>query len=519
MPAGQSRSMRARRLVVAVAILAALPAAAQTLRFDSDRPFAIPENANIRLGDVFYSDLAWSQSLGYRYVRTAGPGAGSLFSAGRGQITEDGSDFPIISALHVRNGLLLGSSTEVDLSFTMQYAYYPLGTEDDNFQFTMVDLGLYSRMGAFTFALTKDYWQGAFNGGYGQAYVGSQGAGALGVFQVSFAPTPFFQGRLYDQPSYRVMYLDDRGLVDNFSGQKYRAFENTAGIDTGWLLAKDKNVTAGFSRVDTLPQGQAYRNLRSAVYNGNVGYNQQVNPLLMAGARADYAWTRYTASGASRGDQFQQDYTTFANFDLTDLTTLRLDAGVSRVKLTNPSAFENAGSSDTVVGSAGINSQISKHLAHALSFSRTQSRGFQAGAEIVNLGSYQLSWNSDMLSASVATALRDVSTRLSSVPGYRDWLTQLNLSHPLTEHINLYGSTAYSVRLNGSVAAGGFGTGQPYLQDDYDTWVSTLGIGYTILPGLVLSSYVEHLNRFSSGSQLEYTQDTFEVDLAYSYDF
>jgi hypothetical protein len=494
-------------------------AAGQTLRFDAGQELSIPENANVRFGNWFYSDLAFFQSAAYRYVTTRGEGADVLFDEDRGRIRNDGSDFPLVTELSVRNGVLLGKSTELDLSFRLRYRFYPLGSEDNAFEFDMVDLGLYARMGAFSFRLTEDEWLGAFSGTHVQAYGGSRGAGVSANLGFDFVLGPYFAGRLYDQPSYRTDYVDERGLADDFSGEKYTVFQNVAGVDADWLVGKEKNVLLGASRTDTLPQGDRFNEARGVWYRTYAGYYQVINPLCVAGGRADYGWRFYTADDVDRGDQFQQDYTAFTSFDATEFTTIRLSAGFSRAELMDAGAFEEKGSSDTLTGSASIDTRLAEHLSHGAVLSRSQRAGFAAGVEVANEFRYSISWGSEWLSAQAAASARQAKTELARVSDYSDWVASFHVSKPFTETITAHASTAYSLRVNGAMEAGGVDEASLYVTSDYATWVSTLGLSWWLTPRLSWTTYVEHLERFGDVGGLDFSRDAFQTGLSYAYDF
>ena len=81
--------MKVSAWIAAAVMLVASVAAAQTLRFDEYREPQIPDHANLRLGP-FYSDIAFSQSVGYRYSTSSGQGSEYLRQNGYGRVTKDG---------------------------------------------------------------------------------------------------------------------------------------------------------------------------------------------------------------------------------------------------------------------------------------------------------------------------------------------------------------------------------------------------------------------------------------------
>jgi hypothetical protein len=507
----------ARRSIAAAWIaLAALAgsAGAQTLRFDEYRDIQVPDTANIRLGP-FYSDLAFAQSVGYRYTRTTGPGAPVMFENRRGRIREDGSELPMVSTLSVRNYLLISRYMDLDVSFRMSYAYFPMDTEESEFTFEAAGLGLSARMGAFSFSLSEDTWLANYNGQRMTAYTGERASGFAGNVSMDFYPTPFVRGRLYDNPSYRVDYVDERGMTDWYGGTRYRMFQNIVGLDLDWLMAKDKNLAYSASRTDTIPQDDEFDNVSSVVWRQGLAYQQQINPLMMAGARADYTWRDFDEG---RGGHFQQDYSVFTGVQLTESSSLQASLGQSRAELTDAGAYETNGVSESTIGSATLQTQLSDTLSHALRYSRSQRAGFDAGLEVVSAYQYVLNWNPGGFQVGLSTALEDVDTRLSNATDYQDWITQLAFTWPLMEFVTFHASTAYDVRRNDPPPPEALNADQPEIANDYTTWVSAVGLNFILTRHLNMTVYGERDERFGDAPEMESERYTTGVTLFYYYD-
>jgi hypothetical protein len=497
----------------------ALPAAGQTLRFDAYREPTIPENANIRLGDWFYSDVLFSLSAGYRYVHTSGPGGDVLYRDRHGRIRKDGSELPIVGILDFHNYLLLSRHADLDVSFQLRYSYFPLETEDNEFAFEMADVGVFARVGSFSFQMTEDSWIGRYAGDRVSAYVAERGAGFMANIGSDFQLTPFLRGRLYDAPSYRADYVDPRGLTDILSGDKYRVFQNIAGADLDWLVAKDKNLTFSASRSDTLPLEDEFENVRSVAYREMVGYQQQVTPAVLAGVRADLTQRLFTGDTIKRGDQFQQEYSGYTGIQATDYSVVRGSLGYSRTALRDPGPFEEEGDTDTIVGSAELQTQLAERLLHAFTYGRTQRSGFRAGVEKTDALGYHIDWTGDWLGARLATIYRSTRTDLARISDYREWMSQLALSVPVARALALSAGTVYTRRWNGPLAEGGPDEDDPRVAHDFDTWVSTLGVTFSITPHLALTGYGEHTVRWSDDPDLELTREAAGITLTYTYDF
>ena len=485
---------------------------AQTLHFGEGEPQP-PEDANLRIGP-FYSSVAFEQSVGYRYTKTEGAGSAALFQDQLGQIRKDGSDFPMVSRLSFRNYLIISKYTDLDISFDLRYSYFPLGTEDNESALEFAGPGLNAQMGSFAFGMTKNGWLGSYNGQASQAYAGNQGSGAN--LSSGFQLTPFVRGRVYDNPSYRVDYEDDRGLSDPTSGKKYPVFQNVVGLDLDWLLARNKDLFYSGSRTDTLPQDNLFSDQKSVVYRQSLTYQQQLNPTTAGGVKGEYTWRDFTKG---RGSQRQQDYTGFLTTELNEDTTLGVSAGYSMGNLSDADILESNGNSDAVIGSFTLTSKLTDRLSQSIGASRSQRAGFQAGLEVVTAYNYGLNWNNDLWQVGFLTSYQVVETRLSLVSSYKDWVNQLTATRALTENLTLMMATAYELRYNDSLKTGDIGADDPLIANDYDTWASNVGLTYTMTAHLTVYTYVEHLARLSAAPDLQLTQDTVGVTFDYRYDF
>lgn len=497
---------------------------AQTLRFDSYREMVIPDKANVRYSS-FYSDLAFVQSVGARYTRVDGDGSDYLFASERGRLRDDGAEFPLVSQLSMRNYFLLSKYMDLDLSFLVTYRYFPMGTEDDEFDFDMAGLGLSTRLGAFTLTANEDGLGGAFNGNNATAsgYTGKRGSsgGFRANLSSEFDITDVIKGRVYDSPSYRVDYVDERGRTDDLRGRKYRVLQNTLGLDVDWLMAKNKNLSYSALRTDTWPQDESFDQTRSTVTKHSLVYQQQLNPVTLVGARADYTWRVFDE--AYRGNQFQQDYLAFLGADLTENTTLKLGGGVSDAELTDPGLFEQDTSSDSWIGYASLSSKLTERTSHSIGYSRRQDAAFNAGLEITDEYHYAINWRNDVWSCGYVTVYDVVEPRLSYASDYTDWYNTLTVTRALTRTLTALASAAYTERSNGTAepapASAGVVGEEPYLDNDYTTWAVNLGIAQAVTDNLSIHYYAEHLEQMSDNSELESSRDTIGLTVTYSHDF
>jgi len=520
--------------LVMVMGVGAVSALAQVSRFDSYQLQSLPDKANILIGP-FYSDLAFFQSAGIRYIKSSGAGMDYLYSGGGGvgsggvgmtsisssrrnpqygRILKDGLDYPLISQLTARNYLLVSKDMSVDITFAMTYRAFPMGSEENTFD---IEPGIYAEMGSFTVGASRDAWMGGFNGRNTEAYTGNRGSGVSANFSTDFELTPYVRGRLYERPSYRVDYVDQRGYTDNLSGRRYPVFQNLAGMDLDWQMAPDKSMGYTFNRIDTIPQDNSYDISRSIVYRQMLEYRQQINPLTAVGARADYYWRDYLQK---RGSQFQQDYVAFMNSDLTEDTVINASLGYSMGELRKAMDYETNGVSDAVIGGIGIQTRLSDSVSHGISYERSQRAGFMSGFELIDAIRYQIQWaDPETWSVGFSSAYERVTPKLTASNPYTDWMNQITASRPLTRDLVLTMASAYIKRTNATQKPGDLGEGDLFLSSDYDTWATTVGLIQTLTKRLKLYTYVEHMERISSNAQLAGTRDTAGMTLGYYYDF
>jgi len=495
-------------------------ACGQMLRFDSYRDFVVPDNANIRLGS-FYSDWSMAQSAGVRYMRSSGEGSDYLFQNGRGQIKDDGLEFPLVTSLSLQNYLMISKYMDLDLSFNVTYSYFPNRTEDNQFDFNMISQGLSARMGAFTITAARDSVDGTFNGNNASAGAYTHGAGAEKGFSANlsteFDLTPYVKGRVYDSPAYTVSYVDERGRADQLRGNEYRYIQNTVGLDLDWLMAKDKDLSPAVVHTDTWPLDKTFNQTRSSVTTPSLTYQQQLSPVLLVGTRADWTWREFDAN--IRGNQFQEDYTVFMGADLTENTVLRAGGGYSLATLTNAGAAEQNGDTGAVVGNVSLQSMLTERTTHSIGYTRRMDGGFGAGLEVTDEYRYAIAWHNDEWSWSFLTAYSHVQPRLALVSDYTDWLNQLGVTRTLTQHLTAMLNAAYTIRQNGPVQQNDLNGNSIFVANDYSTWAVNLGLSQQLTDHLSVYYYVEHLMESGDTSTLDFERDTVGATITYQHDF
>ena len=503
-----------KRLAVILCVLLApgiLPG--QGLRFSNHREVQIPPYATLRIGP-FFSTARFTQSVGYRYTRGRGRGTDYLFRNERSTIREDGEEFPMISTLTFRNYLLITRRMDVDASVSMSYQHYPLGTQEDVFDISLVDEGIYGNL-------------------------------SMGIMF-----TPFLRGTVYDSFVYKTDYVDTRGVIDEYGGERYEYISNRVGLNMDWLLARDKNIGLSASRYDVWPQSKEFADQELSSHHEGVVYEHRISPIVIMGARADFYQTDYAVP--ERADHEVQAYTAFVRLDpsigvqdrtglgirLTDVSTLTVgigyvfgyasstrlvarDVSTATDDVSTQSVDQGERDVETVTGFATLETHLRKDLTHQFSYSRSVRDGFFSSAEIVDLYGYRITWNGAATTASAFSNFSQVKPSRADDFMYSTWASGLQFAYPLVDYITLNGSTVYTDRRSRAPdeAVEDLRVDELESRSDYQTWASRIGTSFGIMRELRFNTYVEHVERYSDSDDLEYSRDTFGANLVYSHQF
>ena len=461
----------------------------QAVRLLTQREIAPPDYATFRLGP-FYSTMALTERVGYRYTTSSGRGTDFIFNNDRGEIREDGSDFPIISTLTFRNYLIISRNMDLDASFSIGYAYYPLDTQEDEFYFTLPDEGLYGNISS------------------------------------SFRLTPYVYGTLYDNMVYKTDYVDSRGESDRYGGEKYEYFSNTIGANTTWDMAANKRTHVGLSRYDRIPKGDEFGDQERTTYSESISLEYDPWDKASVGVNATFDQVYYDAT--DRQDTTFQSYSIYFNgregalLPLTDASTLYVAIGVSSASAKSNSEIVEGedqrtdDDSSTATGSLQLRTQLSRTLHHTIAYNRGMRDAFNSEYEIYDTLSYRLNWQGDLSSASLFSNRSDVQPSGSEDWDYATWTTGATLSYPLLDWLSLRAATAYSTRKNESEFTD---VEEPENSEDYDTWTSSIGTDFRIHKEITFSTSLTHYERISDYDDLAYTRDIFQAHLTYRHQF
>ena len=343
-------------------------------------------------------------------------------------------------------------------------------------------------------------------------------------------PTPFVKGTVYDAAVYKTDYVDTRGISDLYGGSQYTYFHNTIGANLDWLLARDKNMAFSASRSDNLPKDDAFADQELTAYTESVGYEQRLNEFVSAGVNASYAQNMYPAA-TNRPDSSSQSYSAHTSARLTRNSVGSAGLGYAWGSTSGGGEDESGGSSDgTMTASLSLQTQLSKSLAHVISYGRSQRAGFNSPFEIFSSYSYALAWKGELTSAGLFSGLSTVDPQSLTVSSYSDWQSGVNVSYPVYvnlpfvigeefgQYVRLSLSSTYDLRDNGDPPSGE--AAEPEWSDNYTTWISRIGSSFPFIwADILFAAYVEHVERGSDNTQLAYRRDILAITLTYTHQF
>lgn len=484
------------RLGALVLICGALltPAHGQALRFSNHREAVVPPYAVVRIGP-FYSTVSLSQSAGYRWVKTSGTGTDFLFDNERGEIREDGDEFPLITTLTMRNYLLLTRRMDLDFSITATYRHFPMGTQEDDWTVDLTEEGIY------------------------------------GTLSATLLLTPYLRGTLYDNLIYKTDFVDARGIQDRQGGEEFEYFSNTAGLDLDWLLGRGKNVLLSGSRTDFLVFSDGFEDQERVEHRLLGGYQQQIFEGLVMGGRVGYTTINYDLE--ERPDTHQLDYQLTTDFGrggesgaglrLTGASTLKLalgyavgyEASAGNTVTNETSRNYRTGDQEALTFLASLQTRLTRDLMQELFYEHGLRGGFASSFEVFERYGYALNYQDAAWRARIYTTWTDVRPGDDTANDYTDWTSGVDIGLPLTRFVTLRGSTAYSIRGN----SGDGDLGASELDSDYETWNSLIGTEFPLTRKIRFSTYYQHVERYSDDQALEYQRDIFEALLTFTHQF
>ncbi len=485
-------------------------ASGQQLRFSNHREVVVPEYPTLRIGP-FYSLVSFSQSAGYRYTRSTGAGTDFLYENERGVIKKEGEEWPLESTLVFRNYLLITEKSDLDASISANYRRYPMETQEDEFNVYFAEEGIFGNLSS------------------------------------ELELTPFIKTFWYDNIVYKTDYVDTRGLNDEQGGTMFEYLKNVAGVDMDWRLMKDMNMAISASREDMRPRGDTFQDQEHIAYNESGALERELFPGLVGGVKGSSRQVDY--SDPAKPDITIQDYSLYgsaglgkaaeqeAGFTITEASSLLLSIGTSvgyaydyntSQRTVNGEGEESVYEGDTdkaaLSGSAALKTRMNEETTQLISYNQGLRGGFNSAFETYKSYGYDLGWKGLAAAASVFSKLSLVEPSRADDNAYRDWVSGAKIKYPLIQYVDILVSSTYSIRENEVEQAGG-GAGwmddfdQLASQNDYSTWVSSIGTAFAITKSIKFNTSVQRIDRISDIPELEYQRDVFSANLLYSHQF
>jgi hypothetical protein len=482
---------------------------AQSLSYDTRRDIAIPDHSTLRIGP-FYSAVRLTTTAGYRYTTGSGQGSDFLIDNQRGRIRSDGSDFPVITSLDFRNYVPITRHSDLDFSVRVSYRYFPLDTQDNEFNVSVPDEGV-------------------------SANISSE-------FQIS----PYLRGTLFDRFKWVTDYVDDSGVRDDIGGRRYERVENNIGLRFDWLMAKDKNIGLTLSRFDLIALEEEFERQDRVTYLEEIRYEDRIIDGVVAGAGIRFQQTDFEEP--ERADTDQSDVFFFLNatgsenglgrLPITDATTIELGAGLSAgsearsgsASAADADSFVTAVDDDrnnanrnrdtTVLNAnAKIRTDMSKHLAHELLYRRGLRSGFNSSFETFDRFQYSIDYNRVGVGIRLFTDY-DVVEPTDEINGYDTWIAGVAVDYPLMDFVDLDFSYRYNIRSDRTEVLDSDGdTAIEESRRDFFDNIFRIGTSVALYRDVEIITYYERYERDSAGGDRDSLRNTFQILATYSQDF
>jgi hypothetical protein len=512
-----SRTIRnSPHALACVALLAGIVSiqsiSAQNLSYDTRRDIAIPDHSTLRIGP-FYSTVRLTTTAGYRYTTGSGAGTDFVIDNQRGRIRSDGSDFPVTTSLDFRNYVPITRHTDLDFSVRVSYRYFPLDTQENEFNVSMPDEGV-------------------------NANISSE-------FQLS----PYLRGSVFDRFKWVTDYVDDSGVRDNIGGRRYERAENTVGLRFDWLMAKDNSLGLTLSRFDLVSFEDEFEFQDRVTYQEELRYEDRIIEGVVAGAGIRFHQTDF--DDPDRADTDQSDVFFFlratgserglGRFPITDATTIELSAGVSAgteersgsrsrvdadgditpsVDLDEDDRRLNRNRDTTRMNAdAKIRTDMSKYLAHEFIYRRGLRSGFNSSFEEFDRFEYSIDYNRVGVGVRLFTDY-DVIEPTDEVQGYNTWIAGVAVNYPLIDYVDLDFSYRYNIRSDRTerLDEEGDTTIEENTRDFFDN-IFRIGTSVAVYREVKVITYYERYERKSTGDERDSVRNTFQILASYSHEF
>lgn len=448
------------------------------LRYDQHREITPPAYATLRIGPL-YSNLGISQSIGYRYTRLTGTGVDYLDGNRRGDIKDDGTEFPMVSGLTLNNYMIITRKIDLQANISINYYHYPMNTQEDELRINLTDEGIFA------------------------------------TFSTQLLVSRNSRILIYDDILYRTAYIDTRGLEDRYGGREYESLSNTAGLDWDWKPTPLDSFSGAASRRDTIPFGDEFKRQKGHVYAEMLSYRRSLSPFMAVGLLGNASQSFYEE--ADRPDVFIYGISAFTGLRLA--RNLTGDASLG-YQFATTSSGGVGGDRDfsSLTASLGLNHEISQTRSQRLSYQRSLTEAFDGGIDVADTLGYQYNWSSGPFPGSLSSSWSRFDPQATSRNGYADWTTSLSMQHQLTRLLRLSFGATYAMRMNDDIADD-TGDGLADISSDYETLTLSVSTGFRVTRKTMCSLYASHAERTSENDDLSYKRDTVGVTLTWAHQF
>lgn len=446
-------------------------------RYDQHREITPPTDATLRIGP-WYSNLGMNLGAGYRYTRFSGTGVDFLENNDRGEVKDDGSEFPLRAGLSLGNYLILTRKLDIRLDISVNYVHYPLETQEDELNIDLTDEGIYA------------------------------------TFSTSFQPSRYSRFFIYDDILYRTDYIDPRGLEDYYGGSAYEYFQNIVGIDWDWQPAPMDSFSASVSRQDTIPMDDEFDSQEVVRYAEMLSYSRRLARYAIAGVVGNAAQS--LAQTDERPDSYIYGLNAFTDLQLTRNTQAEGSIGQNFAVTSGGNLEEDRETSSLAMGIRLMN-DLPGDRSQEFGYSRSLSESFEGGVDIMDVLSYSYRWSRSVLPGSFSTTYVSSDPQDGGRSDYADWTSRLDLRYRLTRKIRLNFALSYAMRMNDDVGVDD--EGNPELSNDYETLTATLGTSFRLTRKSSFSAYASHVDRTSDNADLAYTRDMVGFDVVWAHQF
>ena len=456
------------------------PDAGTMLRFDQHREIEPPTEATLRIGP-WYTDLGIALRGGVTYSRFRKRGIDFPDGTRRGEVREDGLEYPLSATLILNNYMILTRRMDLSLNLRMSYFHYPRGTQEDEFAVSLTEEGISA------------------------------------TFSTQFHPTRYSRIFVYDDILFLTDYVDRRGISDRLAGREYRLLQNTVGADWDWRASPRDAFSASISREDTLPQGQAFRIERRVVYREMASYRRQFRPYAAGGILGQASQS--LAQIEERPDTYIHGYSFFLGLNMTENMVLHTSVG-QQFGVVKGGTIPETRRRQTTFGTASLDHNLGRGRWQRFSFQRSLAESFGGGIERTDQFTYWYRWHGDdrLFPGWFTSQYLIVDPLEPPRDGYRDWVNRIHVRTWLTRVIPLRLTASYAMRFNEAGTAGVIDD-DPELRDDYQTLRLRASTRFRVYRRITFDAYAQHTQRTSDNAELEYKQDSVGAHLTWYHRF